>query len=240
MRLSAAVLAAAALAISATTNNIGGVEAKRLRKVQPSKRGSEGGIAKGADDELTSSNFLDDAAAAEEDAAYWDRYLQADMESIRPTRPPTTRRPTNPPPTPAPPTNSPPTNPPPTNRPPTNPPPTNPQPGPPTNPPPTFRPPTNSPPSNPPPTFRPPTFRPPTNPPPTNPPPTNPPPTNLPPTNPPPTNPPPPPDSQCRTDTNTCGPGIECENGFCCSQWGWCGSSAAHCGECCQSNCWSS
>ena len=47
-------------------------------------------------------------------------------------------------------------------------------------------------------------------------------------------------DSQCRTETNTCGPGIECEYGSCCSQWGWCGTSAAHCGECCQSNCWSS
>ena len=47
-------------------------------------------------------------------------------------------------------------------------------------------------------------------------------------------------DSHCRTDTNTCGPGIECEYGSCCSQWGWCGWSAAHCSECCQSNCWSS
>ena len=46
--------------------------------------------------------------------------------------------------------------------------------------------------------------------------------------------------SQCQAETNTCGPDVQCENGSCCSQWGWCGSTAAHCGECCQSNCWSS
>ena len=46
--------------------------------------------------------------------------------------------------------------------------------------------------------------------------------------------------NHCRTDTNTCGPGIDCDYGSCCSQWGWCGWSAAPCGECCQSNCWSS
>jgi len=46
--------------------------------------------------------------------------------------------------------------------------------------------------------------------------------------------------SHCHTDTNTCGPDIECEYASCCSQWGWCGWTAAHCGECCQSNCWSS
>ena len=46
--------------------------------------------------------------------------------------------------------------------------------------------------------------------------------------------------NHCRTDSNICGPGTECAYGSCCSQWGWCGWSAAHCGECCQSNCWSS
>ena len=46
--------------------------------------------------------------------------------------------------------------------------------------------------------------------------------------------------SHCQAETNTCGPDAECEDGSCCSQWGWCGSTAAHCGECCQSNCWSS
>ena len=46
--------------------------------------------------------------------------------------------------------------------------------------------------------------------------------------------------SHCRTDANTCGPDVECEFGSCCSQWGWCGWTAAHCGKCCQSNCWSS
>jgi len=46
--------------------------------------------------------------------------------------------------------------------------------------------------------------------------------------------------SHCQAETNTCGPDNQCEDGSCCSQWGWCGSTAAHCGECCQSNCWSS
>ena len=124
MRLSAAVLAAA-LAISATMNNIGGVEAKRVRKVRMNKnkkRRGESGIAKATADEAMARSLLK-GAAAEEDSAYWDRYLQADMMSLPPTKPPT-----NPPPTNAPPTNPPPTNPPPTNPPPTNPPPTNPPP----------------------------------------------------------------------------------------------------------------
>ena len=110
MRISAAVLAAA-LAISATTSNIGGVEAKRVRKVRLDKHGENVGI-----DNKLASKILDDAAAAEEDSAYWDRYLQTDMMSIPPTpAPPTNPSPTNRPPTPRPPTQAPPTQAPPTN-----------------------------------------------------------------------------------------------------------------------------
>eukprot|EP00565_Helicotheca_tamesis_P001321 CAMPEP_0185728828 /NCGR_PEP_ID=MMETSP1171-20130828/4230_1 /TAXON_ID=374046 /ORGANISM="Helicotheca tamensis, Strain CCMP826" /LENGTH=430 /DNA_ID=CAMNT_0028397575 /DNA_START=67 /DNA_END=1359 /DNA_ORIENTATION=- len=35
----------------------------------------------------------------------------------------------------------------------------------------------------------------------------------------------------------TCEPNKSCSNGLCCSQWGHCGSSEAHCGTGCQSNC---
>jgi len=46
----------------------------------------------------------------------------------------------------------------------------------------------------------------------------------------------------CLTDTVVCGPGNECplhSSGErpCCSQFGYCGFSGAHCYECCQSNC---
>lgn len=43
--------------------------------------------------------------------------------------------------------------------------------------------------------------------------------------------------SNCAANTVQCGPGNPCNDGLCCSQWGYCGSSEAHCDECCQSNC---
>jgi chitinase len=42
----------------------------------------------------------------------------------------------------------------------------------------------------------------------------------------------------CATDTDACGPGKPCSDGKCCSQWGYCGTTDAYCGACCQSNCW--
>eukprot|EP00565_Helicotheca_tamesis_P009066 CAMPEP_0185725884 /NCGR_PEP_ID=MMETSP1171-20130828/2013_1 /TAXON_ID=374046 /ORGANISM="Helicotheca tamensis, Strain CCMP826" /LENGTH=807 /DNA_ID=CAMNT_0028394107 /DNA_START=1 /DNA_END=2420 /DNA_ORIENTATION=+ len=56
---------------------------------------------------------------------------------------------------------------------------------------------------------------------------------------PPPTTPPPTQPSSCPASSNACGPGNPCTDGSCCSQWGYCGTTAAYCGECCQSNCWS-
>ena len=50
--------------------------------------------------------------------------------------------------------------------------------------------------------------------------------------------PPPPPPTTCRALSATCGPDRPCGNGACCSQWGYCGTTEAHCGECCQSDCW--
>lgn len=43
--------------------------------------------------------------------------------------------------------------------------------------------------------------------------------------------------SECHSHSNTCGPLLTCPNGACCSQWGYCGWTDAHCNECCQSNC---
>jgi len=43
--------------------------------------------------------------------------------------------------------------------------------------------------------------------------------------------------SRCATDTAVCGPGLLCAVGSCCSQWGFCGTSAQYCGDCCQSSC---
>ncbi|KAL3772120.1 hypothetical protein ACHAWO_013525, partial [Cyclotella atomus] len=59
----------------------------------------------------------------------------------------------------------------------------------------------------------------------------------LPPTKqpPPPTNNPP---STCPAVSAACGPGNPCSGGLCCSEWGYCGSTEAYCGTCCQSNCW--
>lgn len=59
---------------------------------------------------------------------------------------------------------------------------------------------------------------------------------------PPPTNaaPPPAPPSNCPVPPSDaqCSASVTCESigfpGYCCSQWGWCGTSADHCGECCQ------
>jgi len=47
----------------------------------------------------------------------------------------------------------------------------------------------------------------------------------------------PPPPSSCPAQNNACGPDTPCSNGMCCSQWGYCGTSEAYCGECCQNNC---
>mmetsp|Transcript_20842 Transcript_20842/g.41449 ORF Transcript_20842/g.41449 Transcript_20842/m.41449 type:complete len:1000 (+) Transcript_20842:122-3121(+) len=47
----------------------------------------------------------------------------------------------------------------------------------------------------------------------------------------------PPPPSSCPAQNNACGPNNPCSNGMCCSQWGYCGTSEAYCGECCQNNC---
>ena len=45
----------------------------------------------------------------------------------------------------------------------------------------------------------------------------------------------------CPAATNQCGPGRTCASiglpGQCCSQYGWCGTSAAHCGTFCQNGC---
>ena len=46
-----------------------------------------------------------------------------------------------------------------------------------------------------------------------------------------------PPNPNCPANTAVCGPNNPCGNGLCCSQWGYCGSTSAYCGECCQSNC---
>jgi len=35
----------------------------------------------------------------------------------------------------------------------------------------------------------------------------------------------------------TCGPEKPCDNGNCCSKWGYCGDTEDYCGEGCQSNC---
>eukprot|EP00804_Cyclotella_cryptica_P013618 CCRYP_012959-RA/>CCRYP_012959-RA protein AED:0.23 eAED:0.23 QI:79/1/1/1/1/1/5/123/765 len=59
----------------------------------------------------------------------------------------------------------------------------------------------------------------------------------TPPTNNPPTYSPP---SSCPAFSAACGPGNPCAGGLCCSQWGYCGTDVAYCGECCQSNCWAS
>uniref|UniRef100_A0A6V2LNC7 Uncharacterized protein n=1 Tax=Ditylum brightwellii TaxID=49249 RepID=A0A6V2LNC7_9STRA len=56
---------------------------------------------------------------------------------------------------------------------------------------------------------------------------------------PPPTTPPPTQPSSCAAVSGACGPGNPCAGGLCCSQWGYCGSTEAYCGECCQSDCWS-
>jgi len=43
---------------------------------------------------------------------------------------------------------------------------------------------------------------------------------------------------QCKAETQQCGPTITCASigfpGLCCSEYGWCDNSAAHCGDCCQ------
>jgi len=41
----------------------------------------------------------------------------------------------------------------------------------------------------------------------------------------------------CPAQNYICGPNNPCENGMCCSQWGYCGITKEYCGECCQSNC---
>lgn len=54
-----------------------------------------------------------------------------------------------------------------------------------------------------------------------------------------------PPNPNCHRDDHSggqggCGPYNECPNNLCCSQWGYCGTSAEYCGECCQNGpCWS-
>jgi len=53
--------------------------------------------------------------------------------------------------------------------------------------------------------------------------------------------PPPVPPTSCPAVTGQCGPSRTCASigfpGHCCSQYGWCGTSAAHCGTCCQNGC---
>merc|ERR1712194_68369 len=45
----------------------------------------------------------------------------------------------------------------------------------------------------------------------------------------------------CAARSNSCSATNPCPNGGCCSQWGYCGTSAPYCGDCCQSgNCWAS
>ncbi|KAL7466210.1 hypothetical protein ACHAXS_006500 [Conticribra weissflogii] len=46
-----------------------------------------------------------------------------------------------------------------------------------------------------------------------------------------------PPPTTCPNHSAVCGPGNPCGNGMCCSQWGYCGTTEAYCGSCCQSNC---
>ena len=54
---------------------------------------------------------------------------------------------------------------------------------------------------------------------------------------PPPTVAPPTAPTSCPNSNNVCGPGNPCADGACCSPWGYCGTTEAYCGECCQSNC---
>mmetsp|Transcript_18953 Transcript_18953/g.30637 ORF Transcript_18953/g.30637 Transcript_18953/m.30637 type:complete len:181 (-) Transcript_18953:283-825(-) len=47
------------------------------------------------------------------------------------------------------------------------------------------------------------------------------------------------PNQNCSMHSNQCSATNPCPNGGCCSQWGYCGTSAPYCGYCCQSgNCW--
>jgi hypothetical protein len=47
------------------------------------------------------------------------------------------------------------------------------------------------------------------------------------------------PNPNCQAHSNQCSATNPCDNGLCCSQWGYCGSSRGYCGDCCQSgNCW--
>jgi len=47
------------------------------------------------------------------------------------------------------------------------------------------------------------------------------------------------PNPNCHAHSNQCSATNPCDNGLCCSQWGYCGSSAGYCEDCCQSgNCW--
>ena len=49
------------------------------------------------------------------------------------------------------------------------------------------------------------------------------------------------PNPNCAARSNSCSATNPCGNGLCCSQWGYCGTSEAYCGDCCQSgNCWGS
>merc|ERR1719203_2614165 len=46
------------------------------------------------------------------------------------------------------------------------------------------------------------------------------------------------PNPNCAAHSNSCSATNPCPNGGCCSQWGYCGTSEAYCGDCCQSgNC---
>jgi hypothetical protein len=45
--------------------------------------------------------------------------------------------------------------------------------------------------------------------------------------------------SNCKAYTEQCGATKPCPNGFCCSQWGYCGNGGDYCGQCCQGGmCW--
>ena len=47
------------------------------------------------------------------------------------------------------------------------------------------------------------------------------------------------PNPNCLAQSARCSANNPCADGLCCSQWGHCGTSAAYCGNCCQSgNCW--
>ncbi|KAL3798617.1 hypothetical protein ACHAWO_014026 [Cyclotella atomus] len=47
------------------------------------------------------------------------------------------------------------------------------------------------------------------------------------------------PTGTCKAETGACGPNQPCGDGLCCSQWGYCGTTEAYCGDCCQNgDCW--